>query len=268
LFNDVLVYGQQIPKKDKFLFHRLLQLRTARIEDVFDAPLFKFINHEKSFTIEAVSEEEKNDWVTCLEETINELKNALGEDELSPVKEAAIWENDHEAFDCMICHEKFTLTKRRHHCRHCGRVICSDCSKNKHFFSGVQARICDECFSELRQTQIVDINSISPLRDATSPVLRISRSSENLLNLTSPEEANVSSHKEAAVWIPDNETKHCMSCEAQFTVIRRKHHCRSCGKVVCGACSSKRLLLEYINPDSLVRVCKDCYFTHFNNQDK
>jgi len=260
-----LVYGQQIPKKDKFLFHRLLQLRTARIEDVCDAPLFKFINHEKSFTIEAVSEEEKNDWVTSLEEAINELKNALGEDELSPVKEAAIWENDHEAFDCMICHEKFTLTKRRHHCRHCGRVICSDCSKNKHFFTGVQARICDECFSELRQIQIVDITSV---RDTASPTLRASKSSENLLNLMNTEEPNISSHKEAAVWVPDNETQHCMSCEAQFTVIRRKHHCRSCGKVVCGACSSKRLLLEYINPDSLVRVCKDCYFTHFNKQDK
>jgi hypothetical protein len=27
------------------------------------------------------------------------------------------------------CESKFTLTMRKHHCRHCGRLICQKCSE-------------------------------------------------------------------------------------------------------------------------------------------
>lgn len=32
-------------------------------------------------------------------------------------------------------------------------------------------------------------------------------------------------------WVPDEACGFCTACKAPFTVIRRKHHCRSCGKV-------------------------------------
>lgn len=32
-------------------------------------------------------------------------------------------------------------------------------------------------------------------------------------------------------WVPDEVCSSCIACKAPFTVIRRKHHCRSCGKV-------------------------------------
>jgi 1-phosphatidylinositol-3-phosphate 5-kinase len=39
-------------------------------------------------------------------------------------------------------------------------------------------------------------------------------------------------------WMPDKLCKHCYSCEVQFTVFRRRHHCRLCGQVFCSACSA------------------------------
>lgn len=39
-------------------------------------------------------------------------------------------------------------------------------------------------------------------------------------------------------WMPDKLCKHCYSCEAPFTLIRRKHHCRVCGMIFCNACSA------------------------------
>lgn len=33
-------------------------------------------------------------------------------------------------------------------------------------------------------------------------------------------------------WVPDEVCSYCTACKAPFTVIRRKHHCRSCGKVM------------------------------------
>ena len=39
-------------------------------------------------------------------------------------------------------------------------------------------------------------------------------------------------------WMPDNLCKICYSCEAPFTLLRRKHHCRVCGMIFCSACSA------------------------------
>lgn len=90
----------------------------------------------------------------------------------------------------------------------------------------------------------------------------------------------------AAVWVPDNEANVCMHCKkTQFTMLVRRvsfvhilyiyiylkfniyanslvkslqHHCRNCGGVVCGPCSSKKFLLSQ-QASKPVRVCLDCY---------
>ncbi|XP_026320451.1 pleckstrin homology domain-containing family F member 2 isoform X1 [Hyposmocoma kahamanoa] len=63
----------------------------------------------------------------------------------------------------------------------------------------------------------------------------------------------------AAVWVPDNEASICMHCKkTQFTVINRRHHCRKCGSVVCGPCSSKKFLLKG-QSDKPLRVCLQCF---------
>jgi serine/threonine protein kinase/tetratricopeptide (TPR) repeat protein len=37
-------------------------------------------------------------------------------------------------------------------------------------------------------------------------------------------------------WVPDEVSSSCRLCDAQFSSIRRKHHCRQCGNLVCRAC--------------------------------
>ncbi|MFH4975765.1 hypothetical protein AB6A40_002474 [Gnathostoma spinigerum] len=69
----------------------------------------------------------------------------------------------------------------------------------------------------------------------------------------------------AAVWIPDCEATKCMACErTEFTVLQRRHHCRSCGNVVCSGCSSHNFRLPGLGKRP-VRVCDKCYHERTKN---
>ena len=59
------------------------------------------------------------------------------------------------------------------------------------------------------------------------------------------------------IWIPDEEAPACMNCSQRFTVLRRRHHCRACGRVLCSACCSSRANLEYMESKD-ARVCLPC----------
>lgn len=63
-------------------------------------------------------------------------------------------------------------------------------------------------------------------------------------------------------WIPDELAPHCMSCQTVFTVVRRRHHCRNCGKVFCGKCSANAVPLPRYGHVKPVRVCNRCFMFH------
>lgn len=41
------------------------------------------------------------------------------------------WQLDDEVTNCPICHTQFSFWYRKHHCRKCGRVVCSSCSPHR-----------------------------------------------------------------------------------------------------------------------------------------
>uniref|UniRef100_A0A8C9YAI5 RUN and FYVE domain containing 1 n=1 Tax=Sander lucioperca TaxID=283035 RepID=A0A8C9YAI5_SANLU len=58
-------------------------------------------------------------------------------------------------------------------------------------------------------------------------------------------------------WLKDDEATQCKQCEKEFSIARRKHHCRNCGDIYCNTCSSNELALpSYPRP---VRVCDVCH---------
>ncbi|XP_022606249.1 zinc finger FYVE domain-containing protein 21 isoform X2 [Seriola lalandi dorsalis] len=59
-------------------------------------------------------------------------------------------------------------------------------------------------------------------------------------------------------WVPDKECPRCMQCDTKFDFIRRKHHCRRCGRCFCDKCCSKKVALPrmcFVDP---VRQCAEC----------
>ena len=60
-----------------------------------------------------------------------------------------------------------------------------------------------------------------------------------------------------ALWVPDNQRKFCAVCLQSFH-FRRKHHCRSCGEVVCASCADHHTLEVPVLGLLPVRLCNLC----------
>lgn len=80
------------------------------------------------------------------------------------------WVPDAEAPNCMNCSQKFTFTRRRHHCRACGKVFCGVCCnrKCKLKYLEKEARVCVICFDSIRRAEALE-RMMSPTGPSPNP---------------------------------------------------------------------------------------------------
>jgi len=98
----------------------------------------------------------------------------LSEDQLLLGRVQPFWVPDSDAPNCMICGAKFTMVKRRHHCRACGKVLCAACCSEKHtlhYLEGKEGRVCTPCRTILSRLATAEVanNSDSGLAEPTAP---------------------------------------------------------------------------------------------------
>jgi len=62
--------------------------------------------------------------------------------------------------------------------------------------------------------------------------------------------------KSAPVW---EEAATCSGCSCNFGFIKRKHHCRNCGKTYCASCSNFNSEIPQFGFIEPVRVCEPCF---------
>ncbi|CAF2660495.1 unnamed protein product [Rotaria sp. Silwood2] len=91
------------------------------------------------------SESVQHDFVKlsqALQVQLEEIRNS--ENELR-------WKPEEDFSECQRCHAQFSVTWRKHHCRHCGKVLCKECI-NKIVYTGPNnrpSRVCDVCYTLL-----------------------------------------------------------------------------------------------------------------------
>lgn len=61
-----------------------------------------------------------------------------------------------------------------------------------------------------------------------------------------------------STWIKDKERTNCHLCMRHFYALRRKHHCRKCGEVICSDCSTVEIIDLPVIGTSKLRLCKVC----------
>ncbi|XP_028263256.1 FYVE, RhoGEF and PH domain-containing protein 4 isoform X3 [Parambassis ranga] len=176
LFNNMLLYC--VPKFSlggpKYTVRTRIGIDGMKVLETTndDYPhTFQVSGKERTLELQASSEQDKAGWIKAFQETIeifqqkNEsFKNALKDaEEVSNAelgKRAPRWIRDNEVTMCMKCKEPFNaLTRRRHHCRACGYVVCWKCSDNKvalEYDGNKVNKVCRDCFSILKGEGIAE----------------------------------------------------------------------------------------------------------------
>lgn len=60
------------------------------------------------------------------------------------------------------------------------------------------------------------------------------------------------------IWTQDDMVKRCELCRCTFSVFRRRHHCRGCGRCICNRCSPKSGWKVTSRRGRPARHCKVC----------
>lgn len=238
-----------------------------------------------------------------------------------------------------MCGKRLTTTNGSVNCRHCGKLFCDEHTMYQMKLSrsakhepirGFWCRVCETCYksregyndkSGFERNHLTDFSRVRR-NNIDKTYLEVSRLEKRLTRLTQllanpPEEVQQAANKRwslpwgqndprkaleqsVVTWQDDASVLRCPYCQQEFTPYTfRRHHCRTCGKVVCGdpatACSTKIglnvassmspvLMLtgditdhvpansatEKPSYDSIpidVRLCKECDSTLFSKRD-
>ncbi|XP_038070837.1 lateral signaling target protein 2 homolog [Patiria miniata] len=99
----------------------------------------------------------------------------------------------------------------------------------------------------------------SVIEDTAQTESPVSESKERRRHRSGSRNRRSTAYQEPPPWVPDDSATECTSCKALFTMLRRKHHCRNCGKIFCGRCSANSVPLPRYGQLCPVRVCNRCY---------
>ncbi|CAJ0938696.1 unnamed protein product [Ranitomeya imitator] len=159
LFNDRLLYC--VPKLrligQKYSVRARIDVEGMELKHSSSPNLtrtFLVSGKQRSLELQARTEEEKKkDWIQNTD---------LGKRAPTPIREK-------EVTMCMKCQEAFnSITKRRHHCKACGHVVCGKCSEFRArlvYDNNRTNRVCVDCYGALHgSTSSPGYNAHTPQR--------------------------------------------------------------------------------------------------------
>ncbi|XP_070766327.1 FYVE, RhoGEF and PH domain-containing protein 1 [Enoplosus armatus] len=184
LFNDRLLYC--VPKLrligQKYGVRARIDVDGMELKETSSVAVprtFLVSGKQRSLELQARTEEEKKDWIQAIQATIQRheqtmesfrhLNCSLRDDESTPPhspvtctlitscvelgKRAPTPIREKEVTLCMKCQEPFnSITKRRHHCKACGHVVCGKCSEFRarlSYDNNRTNRVCVDCYAML-----------------------------------------------------------------------------------------------------------------------
>lgn len=178
LFNDLLIYASKLPGTGKLKLHRAIDIDASFSVKMdanltSDKPSIVVNNSNKSFVVYGESLETVGEWMELLQTAKKEYdqkRGNRGDKKSNEVHAKAVWAQDNTSSNCVCCNTAFTIYKRRHHCRKCGSLVCSNCSKRRMKMAGssTPVRVCDGCLGRGYGRKATDEILPSPKRSGPS----------------------------------------------------------------------------------------------------
>uniref|UniRef100_A0A8C7BE99 FYVE, RhoGEF and PH domain containing 2 n=2 Tax=Neovison vison TaxID=452646 RepID=A0A8C7BE99_NEOVI len=175
LFNNMLLYC--IPKViqvgAQFQVRTRIDVAGMKVRELTDAEFphsFLVSGKQRTLELQARSQEEMISWIQACQAAIDQIEKRnetfkaavqgpegdTQEQELQSEElglRAPQWVRDKMVTMCMRCREPFNaLTRRRHHCRACGYVVCAKCSDYRaelKYDGNRPNRVCFHCYTFL-----------------------------------------------------------------------------------------------------------------------
>lgn len=95
-------------------------------------------------------------------------------------------------------------------------------------------------------------------RAGSGRALAFLRSNSASASSTAEETVELAGYQSPPRWVKDTVSDACAICDSAFDMFNRRHHCRGCGLVCCGACaahSDRVVKFGFLEP---VRLCAPC----------
>ncbi|KAG8512030.1 FYVE, RhoGEF and PH domain-containing protein 2, partial [Galemys pyrenaicus] len=175
LFNNMLLYcvPRVIQVGAQFQVRTRIDVAGMKVRELTDAEFpnsFLVSGKQRTLELQARSQEEMMSWIQACQAAIDQIEKRnetfkvaiqgpegdTQERELQSEElglRAPQWVRDKMVTMCMRCQEPFNaLTRRRHHCRACGYVVCARCSDYRaelKYDDNRPNRVCLDCYTFL-----------------------------------------------------------------------------------------------------------------------
>ncbi|XP_019633770.1 PREDICTED: FYVE, RhoGEF and PH domain-containing protein 4-like isoform X3 [Branchiostoma belcheri] len=171
LFNDMLLCCNPSLVGNRFKIKRKMDVDGMTVSKGNNPKEDTFVVQARQWALElyASTQEERDAWHKAIQDAIDRFQLIKGQikredDQNLPEevcaselgKRAILWVKDNEVTMCMRCSQAFNaISRRRHHCRACGWVVCHKCSnyRAKLEYSGKMERVCKHCLFILKRVR-------------------------------------------------------------------------------------------------------------------
>eukprot|EP00127_Corallochytrium_limacisporum_P006653 Clim_evm32s232 gene=Clim_evmTU32s232 len=136
-----LIKHRNDAERFEYLTSQRLQEQEDQVETLKQEVTRVQAKYEEALTVQAEFAKQSQDLQMALEAAREE-------------KAVVRWEDDAEVGRCGDCNKEFGLTRRKHHCRQCGRIFCADCISSVVKKEGTApVKMCQPCRDNLRSVK-------------------------------------------------------------------------------------------------------------------
>lgn len=183
--------------------------------------------------------------------TADHMQIALGN--AADTLNGTIWEDDNDVKECRSCGSRFTLFKRKHHCRKCGKIFCSQCCGRyctyipgsvvvesvtyggnrliRDSYKFYEFRTCSSCFEEIRMLKIALGMSLDNLEEESDEENNIAtRDTEAEGYVHQNNELNIDSTADSVNSIVKQTQPREITTELDNATVDDLNECPVCGK--------------------------------------